>query len=112
MAGEPPKKQAKRNRKAKDKARTKEAENPGEFRLALWPTDALDKELAGEGDQNQSPQNQSQPVTPEVRQNNVAETSKSGAPSVKLSMNLDIDMQLKAKIKGRVELSILGGKKQ
>lgn len=37
----------------------------------------------------------------------MAETSKSGAPSVKLSMNLNIDMQLKAKIKGRVELSIL-----
>lgn len=91
----------------KEKARTKEGDNPGEFRLALWPTDALDKELASEGDQNQRPQNQSQPVTPEVRQHDMAETSKSGAPSVKLSMNLNIDMQLKAKIKGRVELSIL-----
>ncbi|CAH0051645.1 unnamed protein product [Clonostachys solani] len=92
--------------KVEGKARTKEATNPNEFRLALWPTDILDKELAGEEDQNQS-----QPISPEVRQHGVAETSKSGAPSVKISMNLNIDMQLKAKIKGRVELSILGGKK-
>ncbi|CAG9998252.1 unnamed protein product [Clonostachys byssicola] len=111
MAGEPQKEQAKRNHKVKGKARAKEANDPDEFRLALWPTDTLDKELAGEGDQNQSPETQSQPVSPEVRQSGVAETSKSGAPSVKLSMNLNIEMELKAKIKGRVELSILGGKK-
>ncbi|KAK3950038.1 hypothetical protein QBC32DRAFT_24421 [Pseudoneurospora amorphoporcata] len=35
--------------------------------------------------------------------------SRSGAPAVRLDMNLDIDVQLKAKIKGDITLSILGG---
>lgn len=32
-----------------------------------------------------------------------------GAPAVRLDMNLDVDIQMKAKIQGDVTLSILGG---
>ncbi|KAL2255994.1 hypothetical protein VTK26DRAFT_2375 [Humicola hyalothermophila] len=32
-----------------------------------------------------------------------------GAPAVRLDMDLDVDIQLKARIKGTIELSILGG---
>ncbi|KAK2046188.1 hypothetical protein LZ31DRAFT_552484 [Colletotrichum somersetense] len=50
-----------------------------------------------------------QQVAPQNRQ--VQDQSKGGAPSVRLDMDLDVDIDLKAKIKGDIELSILGGKR-
>ncbi|WDK10874.1 hypothetical protein CGRA01v4_02153 [Colletotrichum graminicola] len=52
------------------------------------------------------PQNRQQVTPPQNRQ--VDNTSKGGAPSVRLDMDLDVDIDLKAKIKGDIELSILG----
>ncbi|WQF86945.1 hypothetical protein CDEST_11959 [Colletotrichum destructivum] len=43
-------------------------------------------------------------------QNQQVQSKGKGAPSVRLDMNLDVDIDLKAKIKGDIELSILGGK--
>ncbi|KAK2053576.1 hypothetical protein LY76DRAFT_649762 [Colletotrichum caudatum] len=50
-----------------------------------------------------------QQVAPQNRQ--AQAQSKGGAPSVRLDMDLDVDIDLKAKIKGDIELSILGGKR-
>ncbi|KAK1962985.1 hypothetical protein LY78DRAFT_615087 [Colletotrichum sublineola] len=50
-----------------------------------------------------------QQVAPQNRQ--VQNNSKGGAPSVRLDMDLDVDIDLKARIKGDIELSILGGKR-
>ncbi|KAK1566352.1 uncharacterized protein LY79DRAFT_594970 [Colletotrichum navitas] len=58
-------------------------------------------------ERSHQPQNEHQ-VAPQNRQ--VDNKSKGGAPSVRLDMDLDVDIDLKAKIKGDIELSILGGK--
>ncbi|TQN63722.1 hypothetical protein CSHISOI_11725 [Colletotrichum shisoi] len=54
------------------------------------------------------PQEDGQQVAPP--QDQQAQSKGKGAPSVRLDMNLDVDIDLKAKIKGDIELSILGGK--
>ncbi|KAK1983939.1 hypothetical protein LZ30DRAFT_780214 [Colletotrichum cereale] len=50
-----------------------------------------------------------QQVAPQNRQ--VQNRSRGGAPSIRLDLNLDVEIHLKAKIKGDIELSILGGKR-
>ncbi|KAK5655337.1 hypothetical protein OQA88_5904 [Cercophora sp. LCS_1] len=46
---------------------------------------------------------------PETRQVLSQDNGRGGAPAVRLDMNLDVDIEMRAKIKGDVTLSILGG---
>ncbi|GKT42925.1 uncharacterized protein ColSpa_03106 [Colletotrichum spaethianum] len=66
--------------------------------------------VAHSGERNNPRQaHQSQGAQQVVPQNQQVQNKGKGGPSVRLDMDLDVDIDLKAKIKGDIELSILGG---
>jgi len=65
--------------------------------------------LARQNSQELPPEHQPLPSAPGQGEQQVApnDNGRHGAPAVRLDMNLDVDIQLKAKIKGDITLSIL-----